>query len=135
MRATFKCAEISSYEFGGKRLAAEDQVTQGQTDRRIVNDAGQIGWGAVEELYLAASHVVPKLAGRFADRITDHHDRSAVNQRQRGLLDRGIETARRQKRCPEPGPTPKSAPKVESLFTRLACSTATPLGVPVEPDV
>src|SRR5712692_121630 len=33
------------------------------------------------------------------------------------------------------GPTLKSRPKVRSLLARLACSTTTPFGVPVEPEV
>src|SRR5262249_35378109 len=116
-------------------LTSQHQVVQRGVVRSTGNDRVQIRRYATHKSDVIPDQLMPELSGRFPYRVTDN-DRCPAPMS--GSSACSIEASKAQEMTSADRkllPTLKSRPNVRILLARLACSTATPLGVPVEPEV
>ncbi len=64
---------------------------------------------------VVARERLPERPRRLADRVADHHDRAAMRQGQRRLLDRGVKRRRTQQRHPQRRPRTEVRPQGHDL--------------------
>src|SRR4029450_11144010 len=85
-------------------LTSQHQVVQRSVVRSTVNDRFEVGRYATHKSYVIPHQLMPELSRRFPYHITDDDCCPAPNERQQRLLDRGIKSARNDKRGSEATP-------------------------------
>src|SRR5215470_6724270 len=85
-------------------LTSQHQVVQRSVVRGTVNDRFQVGRYANHKSYVIPHQLMPELSRRFPYHITDDDCCPAPDEGQQRLLDRGIKSARNDKRGSEATP-------------------------------
>src|SRR5215468_15388 len=85
-------------------LTSQHQVVQRSVVRSTMNDRFEVGRYATHKSYVIPHQLMPELGRRFPYRITDDDCCPAPDEGQQRLLDRGIKSARNDKRGSEATP-------------------------------
>src|SRR5215472_15512229 len=90
-------------------LTSQHQVMQSGVVRSTVNDRFEVGRYATHKSYVIPHQLMPELSRRFPYHITDDDCCPAPDEGQQHLLDRGIKSARNDKRGSEATPHVKGS--------------------------